>query len=108
MNYLHECKPEAIIHCDLKPKNILRDSGGHLKVTDFGLSKLLKVSSDKVQETQPRPLNDTSSLNSDVGPNRWSVFISPKQDYNFQAIRSVPAEGANPWLSKGQFELPST
>ncbi|XP_057870141.2 integrin-linked protein kinase 1 isoform X2 [Cryptomeria japonica] len=62
MNYLHECKPGAIIHCDLKPKNILRDSGGHLKVTDFGLGKLLKVSSDKVKESHIRPLNDTSRL----------------------------------------------
>ncbi|KAH9301599.1 hypothetical protein KI387_013182, partial [Taxus chinensis] len=60
MNYLHECKPEAIIHCDLKPENILLDSGWHLKVTDFGLSKLLKVSSDKVKEAHIRPLNDTS------------------------------------------------
>ncbi|KAJ8549053.1 hypothetical protein K7X08_032760 [Anisodus acutangulus] len=42
MNYLHEHK-EAIIHRDLEPSNILRDDTGHLKVADFGVSKLLKI-----------------------------------------------------------------
>lgn len=36
MQYLHSRK---IIHRDLKPENILIDSTGHLKLTDFGLSK---------------------------------------------------------------------
>ncbi|KAK6134341.1 hypothetical protein DH2020_031905 [Rehmannia glutinosa] len=43
MNYLHEHKPEAIIHRDLEPPNILRDDSGHLKVADFGLTSLMKV-----------------------------------------------------------------
>ncbi|MBA0840235.1 hypothetical protein Goarm_002834, partial [Gossypium armourianum] len=42
MNYLHENKP-PIIHRDLEPSNILRDDSGHLKVADFGVSKLLTV-----------------------------------------------------------------
>lgn len=36
LEYLHSNK---IIHQDLKPENILIDSKGHLKLTDFGLSK---------------------------------------------------------------------
>ncbi|XP_058083154.1 serine/threonine-protein kinase VIK-like isoform X2 [Magnolia sinica] len=42
MNYLHQRKPNAIIHRDLTPRNILLDEAGHLKVTNFGLSKILQ------------------------------------------------------------------
>ncbi|TKY68984.1 putative receptor protein kinase ZmPK1 [Spatholobus suberectus] len=42
--YLHEECLEWILHCDIKPQNILLDSDYQLKVADFGLSKLLNRS----------------------------------------------------------------
>ncbi|GAQ89818.1 VH1-INTERACTING KINASE-like [Klebsormidium nitens] len=41
MNYLHLQRPNPVLHRDLKPRNLLLDESGHLKVADFGLSKLL-------------------------------------------------------------------
>lgn len=39
--YLHSgCEPK-IIHCDVKPENILLHDNSQVKITDFGLSKLL-------------------------------------------------------------------
>ncbi|KAK7310826.1 hypothetical protein RJT34_08579 [Clitoria ternatea] len=38
--YIHEECLEWILHCDVKPQNILLDSDYHPKVADFGLSKL--------------------------------------------------------------------
>lgn len=40
--YLHEECLEWVLHCDVKPQNILLDSDFNPKVIDFGLSKLLK------------------------------------------------------------------
>ncbi|XP_059431457.1 G-type lectin S-receptor-like serine/threonine-protein kinase LECRK3 [Corylus avellana] len=41
--YLHEeCEPQ-IIHCDIKPQNILMDENRCPKISDFGLAKLLKA-----------------------------------------------------------------
>ncbi|TKY66095.1 putative receptor protein kinase ZmPK1 [Spatholobus suberectus] len=39
--YLHEECLEWILHCDIKPQNILLDANYQPKVADFGLSKLL-------------------------------------------------------------------
>lgn len=39
--YLHHRKPTSIIHRDLKPSNLLIENGLNVKISDFGMSKIL-------------------------------------------------------------------
>uniref|UniRef100_A0ACD5YZD4 Uncharacterized protein n=1 Tax=Avena sativa TaxID=4498 RepID=A0ACD5YZD4_AVESA len=41
--YLHEECSKQIIHCDIKPQNILLDDNFMAKIADFGLAKLLRA-----------------------------------------------------------------
>ncbi|XP_071690325.1 G-type lectin S-receptor-like serine/threonine-protein kinase LECRK3 [Rutidosis leptorrhynchoides] len=45
--YLHEECSTQIIHCDIKPQNILLDDNYNPKIADFGLAKLLKMNESR-------------------------------------------------------------
>ncbi|KAJ1262405.1 hypothetical protein BS78_09G105300 [Paspalum vaginatum] len=52
--YLHHECLEWIIHCNLKPENILLDQDLEPKITDFGLAKLLSRSGPTQNDTRAR------------------------------------------------------
>ncbi|KAJ4812599.1 Serine/threonine-protein kinase [Rhynchospora pubera] len=41
LSYLHSGCEHKIVHCDVKPENILLADGGQVKISDFGLAKLM-------------------------------------------------------------------
>ncbi|KAI4295340.1 hypothetical protein L6164_035395 [Bauhinia variegata] len=101
MNYLHENKPSPIIHRDLEPSNILRDDSGHLKVGDFGGSKLLSVKED-------RPLSCQETSCRYVAP---EVFKQEEYDtkvdvFSFALILQEMIEGCPPFSAKQEAEVP--
>ncbi|KAL2931057.1 Integrin-linked protein kinase 1 [Bienertia sinuspersici] len=100
MSYLHEIKPLPIIHCDLEPSNILRDDSGHLKVADFGVSKLLKVSKG-VKEDRPVSYEETSCRYMAPELFRNEDYDTKVDVFSFALILQEMIEGYPPFASKG-------
>ena len=80
LDYLHEDCKQRIIHCDVKPENILLDSTYSAKVADFGLSRI----KNRDQTTQMR--SKTKNIRGTLGylaPEYWrpeGVTITNKVD----------------------------
>jgi Protein kinase domain len=63
LDYLHSHGPIPIVHCDLKPSNILLDDDMTAKVGDFGLSRFLVR-----PDTMPsQSLTSTSGIKGSIG-----------------------------------------
>ncbi|PIN22108.1 Serine/threonine protein kinase [Handroanthus impetiginosus] len=69
IDYLHNESEVQIVHCDLKPSNVLLDADMTPKVADFGLAKLLLDSNSEVS------VSSTHALMGSIG------YIPPEYGY---------------------------
>ncbi|KAL3647627.1 hypothetical protein CASFOL_008595 [Castilleja foliolosa] len=105
LTYLHEECSLQIIHCDIKPQNILLDEYLNARISDFGLAKLLMMN-------QSNTLTNIRGTKGYVAP-EWfrNMKITAKVDvYSFgvllleivccrKSVESMEFDGENPILT---------
>ncbi|KAF5740634.1 putative Serine-threonine protein kinase plant-type [Tripterygium wilfordii] len=76
LNYLHDDIEVPVVHCDLKPSNILLDEDMTAKVGDFGLAKLL-VNRTNIQHS----ISSTYALKGSIGyiPPEYGIGQKPSK-----------------------------
>jgi hypothetical protein len=101
IQYAHD---EGIAHRDIKPENILVDRKGRVKITDFGLSKLLGARPQGIQLTQANEVMGTLHY---MAPEQFERPLSVDHRADLYSLGVVFYEMLTGELPLGRFALPS-
>lgn len=74
-----------IVHCDLKPSNVIVDASGHVRVLDFGIAQLLEPG-------EPRERVDSIALTPEYAAPEQFRGVAPTAAFDIFALGLILAE----------------
>ena len=102
IEFLHKNK---MLYRDLKPENIMVDGNGHIKLTDFGLSKMVKKTKEKAFTISGTPHYLAPEILSDDGYDNsidwWSLGYVMFEMLIASALFKIPK---GPYLSEDLYK----
>ncbi|MBW3600485.1 MAG: serine/threonine protein kinase [Planctomycetes bacterium] len=101
LQFAHE---EGIVHRDIKPENILVDKRGRVKIADFGLAKMLRLSAAERTITHTRQIVGTFHY---MAPEQFERPGEIDHRVDIYALGVVFYEMLTGLLPVGRFDLPS-
>jgi predicted Ser/Thr protein kinase len=101
LQYAHE---RGIVHRDIKPENILLDTAGRVKITDFGIAKLLDPEPQNVSLTGVRDIVGTPHY---MAPEQIEKPLSVDHRADIYSLGVVFYEILTGELPIGKFQPPS-
>jgi hypothetical protein len=101
LEYAHA---EGVVHRDIKPENILVDKKGHVKIADFGLSKLLGAARPDLKLTVSSQIMGTLHY---MAPEQMDKPLEVDHRADLYSLGVMFYEMLTGELPLGRFELPS-